>query len=127
MVLFTNNLPIGIIVVLVLAAIAVLHLRPRQRVQLTDTTHVRPHMARSAPAEGTAAPQAQQTLFGGPAPRSAGETSMLNRAGAADPGIRSSVNSPTTFTVDKGTTTQAILAAPPGDGQAASVAIPANG
>jgi hypothetical protein len=79
------------------------------------------------PAEGTAAQQALQALFGGPAPRSAGETSMLNRAGAADLGIRSSVNSPTTFTVDKGTTTQAILAAPAGDGQAASVAIPANG
>jgi DUF3035 family protein len=79
------------------------------------------------PAEGTAAQQALQALFGGPAPRSAGETSMLNRAGAADPGIRSSVNSPTTFTVDKGTTTQAILAAPAGDGQAASAAIPTNG
>ena len=79
------------------------------------------------PAEGTAAQQALQALFGGPAPRSASETSMLNRAGAAEPGIRSSVNSPTTFTVDKGTTTQAILAAPAGDGQAASVAIPANG
>ena len=50
--LITNNLPIVVIVVLVLAAIAVLLLRPRQRVQLTDTTPVRPHMARSAPAEG---------------------------------------------------------------------------
>src|SRR3569833_2120081 len=50
--LITNNLPIVIIVVLVLAAIAVLLLRPRQRVQLTHTTPVRPHMARSAPAEG---------------------------------------------------------------------------
>jgi len=79
------------------------------------------------PAEGTAAQQALQALFGGPAPRSASETSMLNRAGAAEPGIRSAVNSPTTFTVDKGTTTQAILAAPAGDGQTASVAIPANG
>jgi hypothetical protein len=79
------------------------------------------------PAEGTAAQQALQALFGGPAPRSAVETSALNRAGSADPGIRSAVGSPTTFTVDKGTTTQAILAAPEGDGQAASASIPANG
>ena len=76
------------------------------------------------PAEGTAAQQALQALFGGPAPRSAVETSALNRAGTADPGIRSQVGSPTTFTVDKGTTTQAILAAPEGDGQVASAAIP---
>jgi DUF3035 family protein len=76
------------------------------------------------PAEGTAAQQALQALFGGPAPRSAAETSALNRAGTADPGIRSAVGSPTTFTVDKGTTTQAILSAPQGDGQAASAAIP---
>jgi hypothetical protein len=76
------------------------------------------------PAEGTAAQQALQALFGGPAPRSAVETSALNRAGPADPGIRSAVGSPTTFTVDKGTTTQAILAAPEGDGQAASATIP---
>ena len=68
--------------------------------------------------------QAIEALFGGPAPRSAVETSALNRAGTADPGIRSAVGSPTTFTVDKGTTTQAILAAPEGDGQAASASIP---
>jgi hypothetical protein len=76
------------------------------------------------PAEGTAAQQALQALFGGPAPRSATETSALDRAGTAAPGIRSAVGSPTTFTVDKGTTTQAILAAPEGDGQAASASIP---
>lgn len=79
------------------------------------------------PAEGTAAQQALQALFGGPAPRSATETSLLDRSGAAEPGIRSSVNSPSTFTVDKGTTTQAILAAPEGDGPAATASIPANG
>jgi hypothetical protein len=79
------------------------------------------------PAEGTAAQQALQALFGGPAPRSATETSALNRAGTAEPGIRSAVGSPTTNTVDKGTTTQAILAAPEGDGQAASASIPTNG
>ena len=76
------------------------------------------------PAEGTAAQQALQALFGGPAPRSAVETSALDRAGHADQGIRSGVGDPATHTVDKGTTTQAILAAPEGDGQVASAAIP---
>ena len=76
------------------------------------------------PAEGTAAQQALDALFGGPAPRSAVETSALQRAGTADPGIRSAVGDPGTFTVDKGSTTQAILAAPEGDGQDASAVIP---
>ena len=92
-----------------------------------DFALVPPQPGAPRPAEGTAAQQALQALFGGPAPRSAVETSALNRAGSADPGIRSAVGSPTTFTVDKGTTTQAILAAPEGDGQAASASIPANG
>ena len=89
-----------------------------------DFSLVPPQPGAPRPAEGTAAQQALQALFGGPAPRSATETSALNRAGTADPGIRSAVGSPTTFTVDKGTTTQAILAAPEGDGQVASAAIP---
>ena len=76
------------------------------------------------PAEGTAAQQALEALFGGPAPRSAVETNAYSRAGTAEPGIRSAVGSPTTFTVDKGTTTQAIVAAPEGDGQAAAAVIP---
>jgi hypothetical protein len=76
------------------------------------------------PAEGTASQQALEALFGGPAPRSAVETSALGRAGTAAPGIRSSVGDPATHTVDKGTTTQAILAAPEGDGPAATAAIP---
>ena len=42
------------------------------------------------PSEGTAAEQALEALFGGPAPRSGVETSALDRAGAAVPGIRSS-------------------------------------
>jgi len=76
------------------------------------------------PAEGTAAQQALDALFGGPAPRSPVETSALQRAGESDPGIRSAVGDPGTFTVDKGTTTQAILAAPEGDGQDARAVIP---
>src|SRR6187551_638349 len=76
------------------------------------------------PAEGTAAQQALDALFGGPAPRSGVETSALQRAGTAEPGIRTAVGDPGTFTVDKGTTTQAILAAPEGDGQDARAVIP---
>jgi predicted flap endonuclease-1-like 5' DNA nuclease len=47
-----NNWWIILLVIVVLAVIAIVLLRPRQRVQLTDTTPVRPHMAKSAPAEG---------------------------------------------------------------------------
>ena len=76
------------------------------------------------PAEGTAAQQALDALFGGPAPRSAVETSALQRAGHADQGIRSAVGDPATHTVDKGATTRAIIAAPEGDGQDAQAIIP---
>jgi hypothetical protein len=76
------------------------------------------------PAEGTAAQQALEALFGGPAPRSAVETSALQRAGNADQGIRTSVGDPGTHTVDKGTTTRTIIAAPEGDGQSARAVIP---
>ena len=76
------------------------------------------------PAEGTSAQQALDALFGGPAPRSAVETSALDRAGHADQGIRSGVGDPATHTVDKGTTTRSIIAAPEGDGQDASAVIP---
>lgn len=76
------------------------------------------------PTEGTAAQQALDALFGGPAPRSAVETSALQRAGTPELGIRSSVGDPNTYTVDKGTATRTILAAPEGDGQDASAVIP---
>ena len=89
-----------------------------------DFQLVPPQPGAPRPAEGTAAQQALEALFGGPAPRSAVETRAISRAGTAEPGIRSAVGSPTTFTVDKGTTTQAIVAAPEGDGQAAQATIP---
>ena len=76
------------------------------------------------PAEGTAAQQALDALFGGPAPRSGVETSALQRAGTAEPGIRTAVGDPGTFTVDKGSTTRAIIAAPEGDGQDARASTP---
>ena len=63
---------------------------------------------------GEAQQQAIDALFGGPAPRSAAETSMLDAAGREDApvGIRSTVWDPDTRIVDKGATTLNILAAP---------------
>ncbi len=71
------------------------------------------------PAEGTASSQALDALFGGPAPRSQVETSALDRAGTAEPGIRTSVGDPQTNTVAKGDVTRDILVAPQGDGREA--------
>ena len=76
------------------------------------------------PSEGTAAEQALDVLFGGPAPRSQVETSALDRAGSADPGIRTAVGDPQTNTVAKGRVTRDINAAPEGDGAGASAVIP---
>jgi hypothetical protein len=70
--------------------------------------------------------QALQALFGGPAPRSTAESQVLRDAGAdrADPGVRSAAGDPATNVVDKGQTTQTIIAAPEGAGQEASVSTP---
>jgi hypothetical protein len=76
------------------------------------------------PTEGTASEQALDALFGGPAPRSAVETSALDRAGRADPGIRSQIGDPDTNTVAKGGVTRDIIAAPEGDGASAQAVIP---
>ena len=76
------------------------------------------------PAEGTAAEQTLEALFGGPSERSEVETSALDRAGVAEPGIRSSVGSEDTNTVAKGTVTRDIIAAPEGDGGTAQAVIP---
>ena len=74
------------------------------------------------PTDGTAAQQALEALFPAP-PRSAVETSALDAAGTSAPAIRSQVGDPETFTVDKGNATRTILAAPEGDGQAASATL----
>ncbi len=71
---------------------------------------------------GTPESTAEQTLralFGGAAPRSQTEISLLNRAGVAraEAGIRSAVGDPATFVVDKGVILRDILAAPAGAGQ----------
>jgi hypothetical protein len=70
--------------------------------------------------------QALDALFGGPAPRSAGENSVLNQAGRdrATPGARSVAGDPTTQVVDKGAVTQTILAAPTGAGREATATTP---
>ena len=83
-----------------------------------DFNLVPPAPGAPRPAEGTAAEQTLEALFGGPAQRSAVETSALDRAGAAEPGIRSQVGSEETNTVAKGSVTRDIVAAPEGDGRA---------
>ena len=89
-----------------------------------DFNLVPPAPGAPRPAEGTAAEQTLEALFGGPAQRSAVETSALDRAGAAEPGIRSQVGSEETNTVAKGSVTRDIVAAPEGDGASAQAVIP---
>jgi hypothetical protein len=71
---------------------------------------------------GEAQQQAIDALFGGPAPRSAAEISMLDAAGRGDApiGIRSTAWDPDTRVVDKGQTTLAILSAPASNSSIAS-------
>ena len=80
------------------------------------------------PAAQGAAPsqQALDALFGGPAPRSQGERSMLEAAGneRVALGARSVVADPKTSVVDKGPLTQAIIAAPAGAGREATASTP---
>jgi len=92
---------------------------------------VPPDFALSPPKQGEPRPVAdrglqQQTLdalFGGPAPRSDVEKNTISRAGESDPGIRSTVGDPSTYSVAKGSVTRDILAAPQGDGREAKTAV----
>ena len=70
--------------------------------------------------------QALQALFGGPQPRSAVETSMLQvaRSERAALGARSVAGDPQTAVVSRGTLVQTVLQLPQGDGQEASVSVP---
>ena len=70
--------------------------------------------------------QAIEALFGGPAPRSSTEMSVLDRAGRdrAALGVRSTAGDPNTRVVDKGQATQTILAAPQADTPEASAQTP---
>jgi len=92
-----------------------------------------PDYTLTPPVAGTAAlspegaqQQAIETLFGGPAPRSASETSLLDRAGRdrAQVGIRSTAGDADTRLVDKGGVTTTILAAQEQDGTVASAQVP---
>jgi hypothetical protein len=92
-----------------------------------------PDYSLTPPAPGTASlsasdaqQQAIQALFGGPAPRSAGETSLLDKAGAdrAALGIRSLAGDAATQVVDKGETTRTIINAPEGGSEVATVSTP---
>ncbi|WP_271078997.1 DUF3035 domain-containing protein [Aurantiacibacter sp. MUD61] len=89
-----------------------------------DFHMVPPEPGAPRPVEGTASEQALEALFGGPAARSEVETSALEAAGMAEPGIRTAVGFPDTFTVDKGLDVRTILAAPEGNGQSAQAVIP---
>ncbi len=90
-----------------------------------------PDFALAPPAPGTAASQqsnvqqqALDAMFGGSAPRSNGENSLLDNAGGsnAELGIRSSAADGTTQVLDKGKIVFDIVAAPEGDGQNAQAA-----
>ena len=78
------------------------------------------------PQEADSSTQALQALFGGAAPRSAGENAMIGAVGAnsAAPGVRSAAGDPNTNVVDKGSVTRDIIAAPNGAGQDATVTTP---
>lgn len=91
-----------------------------------DFTLVPPAPGAARPQEASASSQAVDALFGGSAARSAGENAALDAAGrqAADTGARSTVGSPDTAVVDKGSTTRDIIAAPEGSGRDASATTP---
>lgn len=92
-----------------------------------DFNLVPPAPGAPRPSEGTASQQALDALFGGSAPRSSVETSALDQAGSAAPGIRTQVGDADTHTVDKGAITRTIIAAPQGDGREAQAVIPGQG
>ena len=87
---------------------------------------VPPAPGQVSPNAGDSRAQAVEALFGGPAQRSAAETQVLQEVESdrAAEGARSVVGDPQTDVIDKGATTQTILAVPEGDGQEASVQTP---
>ena len=110
---------------------------------------IRGNQAAAAPATGRAAPlvvppdfaleptavvvarpteagqeQVLEAMFGGPAQLPAAERAISGTPGSAEMCIRSSVGDPQTTTVNKGSITRDIIAAPEGDGQTAQAVIP---
>ncbi|MDT9599063.1 DUF3035 domain-containing protein [Sphingosinicella rhizophila] len=100
--------------------------RSRPLVIPPDFALAPPRPGEAVPQGADARTQALEALFGGPAPRSDSERQMLNEAGrgSAALGARSVAGDPNTVVVDKGATTQTILAAPAGAGRDATVATP---
>ncbi len=88
-----------------------------------DFNLVPPQPGAPRPADDSAGQQALDAMFGGPSARSGSETSLLERAGTADPGIRSAIGDLDTHTVDKGSITRTIVAAPEGDGREAQAIV----
>ena len=91
-----------------------------------DYTLAPPVAGTAAVSPSDAQAQAIEALFGGPAPRSAAETSLLDRAGRdrAAVGAKSSAGDPDTRVVDKGTVTATILATAQGDSSVATTRVP---
>ncbi len=89
-----------------------------------DFTLTPPKPGQPRPQTGNAQQQTLQAMFGGSQARSVTENAIVGQAGDADAGIRSSVGDPETNTVDKGSVTRDIIAAPEGDGQNAQAATP---
>lgn len=91
-----------------------------------DFALVPPQPGAPRPTADSASEQTLQALFGGPAQRSTAERGAIQQAGGnrADAGIRSEAGDPTTNTVDKGTVTRDIIAAPQGAGQNATADTP---
>ncbi|MFL6751718.1 MAG: DUF3035 domain-containing protein [Sphingomicrobium sp.] len=84
-----------------------------------------PPVAGTAGSSSDVQQQAIQAIFGGPAPRSQAETSLLDQAGRdlAQPGIRSTAWDPDTRIVEKGPQTLSIIAVPPSNSNIASAQI----
>lgn len=92
-----------------------------------DYALVPPRAGEPSPQAADPSKEALQALFGGPAPRSPGETTMINAAernGSVAEGARSVAGDPNTTVVDKGAATQQIVAAPATTGQTATVSTP---
>jgi hypothetical protein len=92
-----------------------------------------PDFALTPPKAGDPTPQASDArtqaldaLFGGPAPRSRGEQTMLSAAGSdrAAVGARSVAGDPETNVVDTGAVTQTLVNAPVGAGREATATTP---
>lgn len=82
-----------------------------------------PRQGEPRPSDGAMQQQTLDALFGGPQARSDVEKAAIAMAGSSEPGIRSKVGDPQTYTVAKGQVTRSILSAPEGDGRDAQVAV----